>query len=298
MKKAIFSLLATTMSLGMILSPVPQNVKAAEQSKISVYQDLGERVKKMAQSAALSGSAYGHHTIRDAELTGRNIESSMTENSELLTIGENILENNLGHDATLPTSGYEHFFEDKTSTTNTTGWTFGYNFSATLSVLMASATHNFSVDYNMTTARTEEKTQRRTFTLPSQPVPVPAGKTYKVEYKFEKVSISGRNQLNANLYGDVTYYYNNQPLSPQLLYSALGRAADTQGFERIIRDTVSGNDRFGIRATGIGLFKTEFGTRLFASITDITNPRSPVKIETKTIPVEFKTISENTRVVE
>nr|WP_236870956.1 ETX/MTX2 family pore-forming toxin [Brevibacillus laterosporus] len=135
-----------------------------------------------------------------------------------------------------------------------------------------------------------------TITVPEQNIFVPAGKTYRVNYVFEKLTISGRNELNADLYGDAIYYYNNQPMSPQLLYSALNFATDKQGFERVTRDTVEGNDRFGIRAKGIGQFKTEYGTELYIEVIDITNSRNPVKVETRSVPVEFKTISVDTRV--
>ncbi|MGG4266705.1 ETX/MTX2 family pore-forming toxin [Peribacillus simplex] len=281
-----------------ILGAEPANVKAAEHSKSSAYQNLDDRVRKMLESATWGGMEYRNHNIKDAELNGSNIESSMIQNSQLLTVGENILENTLGHEITLPTSGYEHEFTEKTSTTNTTGWTFGYNYNASLSVMMVSASHSFSVDYNMSTSNTTEKTQTRKFIVPSQQIPVPAGKTYKVEYTFEKITVSGKNNLNANLYGDVTYYFNNQPMSPSLLYSQLNFASDKQGFERVIRDTVEGNDRFGIKATGIGQFSTEFGTRLYAKITDITDSRNPVTVETKAMPVKFETISVDTKVVE
>ncbi|MGE7623890.1 ETX/MTX2 family pore-forming toxin [Viridibacillus sp. NPDC096237] len=298
MKKLSSLLLVSTMSMGLIFGAAPVNAKAAEHSKNSVYQDLDERVKKMSISAAHPGTEYRYHTIKDAVLNGSNIESSVIENSQLLTVGENILENTLGHDVTLPTSGYEHEFKETTSTTNTTGWTFGYNYNATLSVMMLTASHSFSVDYNMSTSNTTEKSQTRKFTVPSQGIPVPAGKKYKVEYKFEKITVSGENKINADLFGDATSYFNNQPMSPQLLYSALSFASDKQGFEPVIRDNAVGNDRFGIRATGIGQFSTEFGTRLYAKISDITDSRKPVTIETKTIPVEFETISVDTRVVE
>ncbi|MBK3493962.1 ETX/MTX2 family pore-forming toxin [Viridibacillus sp. YIM B01967] len=297
MKKLSSLLLVSTMSMGLIFGAVPVNAKATEQSKNSVYQDLDERVKKMSISAALPGTEYRYHTIKDAVLNGSNIESSVIENSQLLTVGENILENTLGHDVTLPTSGYEHEFKEMTSTTNTTGWTFGYNYNASLSVMMLTASHSFSVDYNMSTSNTIEKSQTRKFTIPSQEVPVPAGKKYKVEYKFEKITVSGKNKINADLFGDTTSYFNNQPMSPRLLYSALIFASDNQGFEQVIRDNAVGNDRFGIRATGIGQFSTEFGTRLYAKISDITDSKKPVTIETKTIPVKFETISVDTRVV-
>ncbi|MEE3809570.1 MULTISPECIES: ETX/MTX2 family pore-forming toxin [Lysinibacillus] len=279
---------------------VSSNIKAAEQSqnKNSAYQDIDERVKKMLISAAFDGTEYRYHHIKDTELNGNIIEGSMIENAQILTIGENILENNLGHEVTLFTSGYEHEFKEMTSTTNTSGWTFGYNYNATLSVMMVSASQSFSVDYNMSTSNTTEKSQVRKFTVPPQGFPVPAGKKYKVEYVFEKITISGRNRLNADLYGDATYYYNNLPMSPQLLYSAMNFASDTQGFERVIRDNAEGNDRFGIRATGEGRFSTEFGTRLYAKITDITDSKKPVTIETKKIPVNFETLSVATKIIE
>ncbi|MEB4819159.1 hypothetical protein QAC07_25495, partial [Bacillus thuringiensis] len=126
---------------------------------------------------------------------------------------------------------------------------------------------------------------------------LPAGKKYKVEYVFEKVKVSGKNKIDASLFGDVTYYYNNQPMSPQLLYSVQGLATDKQGFEQVIRDSAVGNDRFGIKTTGIGQFNTEFGTHLTRTLTDITDSRNPVKLETKNVPVEFKTLSIETRVI-
>ncbi|EOP91367.1 hypothetical protein IGM_02013 [Bacillus cereus HuB4-4] len=282
---------------------LPNNVKLAEQSKTSAYQNLDERLTAMLKSSAdtKSGQQYGHHTIRATELHGSNIENSIIENSQLLTVGEDTFENTLGHEITYRTTGYEHEFTETTSTTNTSGWTFGYNYNASLSVMGATASHQFSVDYNMSTSNTTEKSQTRKFTVPSQEIPVPAGKKYKVEYRFEKLTISGKSRINADLFGDITYMWNNKPLSGTLLHSALNKATDKQGFEPVIRDTSltpEWNDKFGVRATGIGEFRTEFGTRLTAKLTDVTDPRNPVLVETKAVPVKFKTISENTKVVE
>ncbi|MED2040100.1 ETX/MTX2 family pore-forming toxin [Bacillus wiedmannii] len=295
MKKLMFSLVATTMSMGLIFGSAP--AKADVSSRNSAYQDIDERVKKMAQSAAWGGQEYRSHNIKDIELKGNLIDGSMVENSQVLTVSSDILENNLGHTVNMPSTGYEHEFEETTSTTNTSGWTFGYNYNASFSVLMVSASQSFSVEYNMSTSDTHETKEKRKFTVPSIEVPVPAGKKYKVEYVFEKVKVSGKNKIDANLYGDVTYYYNNQPMSPQLLYSVQGLAADKQGFEQVIRDSAVGNDRFGIKTTGIGQFSTEFGTRLTRTLTDITDSRNPVKLETKNVPVEFKTLSTDTRVI-
>ncbi|WP_223840605.1 ETX/MTX2 family pore-forming toxin [Bacillus cereus] len=280
---------------------IPNNVKFTEQSKNSAYQNLDERLTTMLKSAASWYGPYGHHTIRATELTGSNIENSIIENSQLLTVGEDTFENTLGHEITYRTTGYEHEFQETTSTTNTSGWTFGYNYNASLSVMGATASHQFSVDYNMSTSNTIEKSQKRKFTVPSQEIPIPSGKKYKVEYRFEKLTISGSSRINADLFGDVTYMWNNQPLSPNLLYSALNKATNKQGFEQVIRDTSltpEWNDKFGVRATGIGAFRTEFGTRLIARISDVTDTKNPVTVQTKTIPVKFETISENIKVIE
>ncbi|MEI4790277.1 ETX/MTX2 family pore-forming toxin [Bacillus sp. FJAT-53060] len=298
MKKLTLVTLATFIIMGLTFGAVPAEVKASEQGKNNVYQDLDERVKTMLISAAATGTVYGHHNIIHAELNGGDIEGNLIENSETLTVSTNTLENNFDHEIQLPTSGYEHEFTEETTTTNTTGWTFGYNGNAGFNIGMVSGGHSFSVDYNMSTANSVTNKETRTFSVPSVLIPVPAGKKYLVEYRFEKQTVSGRNRINADLFGDAIYYHNNLPLSPQLLYSALRFATDTQGFTQVIRDSGVGNDRFGIRSTGVGQFRTEFGTSLYIRTTDITNSQKPVLIETKTLPVKIETISEDTKVVE
>ncbi|GED66114.1 ETX/MTX2 family pore-forming toxin [Lysinibacillus fusiformis] len=298
MKKLTLATLATFMIVGLIFGAVPAEVKASEHGKNNVYQDLDERVKRMLISAAAPGTEYRYHNIIHAELNGGDVEGTLIENSETLTVSRNTLENNFDHEIELPTSGYEHEFTETTSTTNSTGWTFGYNYNVEISIPMVSGGHSFSVDYNMSTANTVEKSETRRFSVPSVLIPVPAGRKYLVEYRFEKQTVSGRNRINADLFGDAVYYFNNQPMSPQLLYSALRFATDTQGFEQVIRDSAVGNDRFGIRGTGVGQFRTEFGTSLYIRTTDITNSQEPVIIETITIPVKIETISEKTKVVE
>lgn len=55
MRKLMFSLVATTMSMGLIFGSTP--AKADVSSRNSAYQDIDERVKKMAQSAAWGGKS-------------------------------------------------------------------------------------------------------------------------------------------------------------------------------------------------------------------------------------------------
>ncbi|MEI4790278.1 ETX/MTX2 family pore-forming toxin [Bacillus sp. FJAT-53060] len=295
MKKLTLATLATFMIVGLTFGAVPAEVKASEQGKNTAYQDLDEKVKTMLKSAAAANSTvYSHHNIIDTEISG-DVEGSLIENSETLTVSSNTLENNFDHEIQLPTSGYEHEFTEETTTTNTTGWTFGYNGNAGFNIGMVSGGHSFSVDYNMSTANSVKKSEVRKFSVPSVLIPVPAGKKYLVEYRFEKQTVSGKNKIHADLFGDATFLYNGQPF-PQPLNGALNWATDKQGFERVVRNY--GTVKMGIRNTGVGQFRTEFGTSLYIRTTDITNPQKPVLIGTKTLPVKTETISVNTKVVE
>ncbi|MED1785027.1 ETX/MTX2 family pore-forming toxin [Brevibacillus fortis] len=301
MKKWMCLLLASAVCVVPSVVAPPANVMAAEQSKSGAVQDIDERIIKMIKSddGPLGwGQYYTDHKIDDFVLRGSNIQSSNIENTEILTVHDSLLTNKLPSTQTMTSAAYEHAFTETTSTTNTTGWTFGYAYNASATVWVVSASHNFSVDYNMSTANTTEKSVQRTLIAPPQNVVVPPYKTYKVNYVFEKMTISGKNNIEADLFGRV--FYRNVPDLSYSLGQTWAWAKDKQGFERVNRELNYPYDhwlRNGIRTQGVGEFKTEFGTRLTVVFEDVTDPRNPVVVEKREVPVKFKTISENVREV-
>ncbi|QOS97995.1 ETX/MTX2 family pore-forming toxin [Brevibacterium sp. JNUCC-42] len=299
MKKCMSLMLASTLTIGAIYGTAPANVMAAEHNKSSAVKDINDTIVKMIKSDQGWGQFYEKHTLNDFDVKASNILSSIIEDTEVLKVHDSYLTNNTPLEQTMSSAAYEHEFTETTSTTNTTGWTFGYEYNVGASIWVVSASHTFKVDYNMSTDKTTETSVSRKLIAPSQNIIVPAGKTYKLNYVFEKVTISGKNNIIADVYGKV--YYRNVPGLAHSLGQTWAWASDKQGLKLVYRDGQQNPDpalNSGVEVEGIGEFRTDFGTKLYVEVEDITNPNKPVLVETREIPVEFKSISEDTRVVE
>ncbi|WP_421546672.1 ETX/MTX2 family pore-forming toxin [Pseudomonas sp. QD4] len=156
---------------------------------------------------------YTGHRVNEYNLSGENIATSIVGSEEILTTSFNDLKNSLPHEVSLPVPGFNYTETSETSTTNSAGWTFSYGIESSVSVdvLFASAslTHNFSVEYNMSTEETVTRTTQRSWTIEPFSVPVPAHRTYRINYMLQRVAVSGRNRVSAELIGIANYRNKN-----------------------------------------------------------------------------------------
>ncbi|MDK8182591.1 ETX/MTX2 family pore-forming toxin [Paenibacillus sp. UMB4589-SE434] len=282
MKKLLSLLLVSTMSVVLLAGMASPTVKAEEQRNNAVVS-ISNKIDTMLKSDPSWGNYFVKHTVEESILQGSNIEGTTVSNVETLTVGDSFLTNHTAQEQTLTSSSFEYEFLETTSTTNTTGWTFGYEYNASLSVLVATASHTFRVDYNMSTSQTKEKSITRTLIVPPQNVIVPAGKTYRVNYVFDKLKVSGRNTLLADIFG--LSFYSIFWDSPESIGIALNYASDKQGLIRVEREDrpIFDKLRYGVRAEGEGRFSTEYGTRLYVTVDDVTNPSKPIPVETRIV---------------
>ncbi|WP_051287347.1 ETX/MTX2 family pore-forming toxin [Paenibacillus taiwanensis] len=282
MKKIMSLLLVFIMSAATVANISTPTVEAVEQ-KNSAIVSISNKIDTMLKSDPSWGDYFVKHTVEEAILHGSNIEGTTISNVETLTVGDTFLTNQTSQEQTLTSSSFEYEFLETTSTTNTTGWTFGYEYNASLSVLVATASHTFRVDYDMSTSQTKEKSITRTLIVPPQNVNVPAGKTYRVNYVFDKLIVSGRNSLLADIFG--LSFYSIFWDYPESIGIAINYASDKQGLIHVEREDrpIFDKLRHGVRAEGEGRFITEYGTRLYVTVDDVTNPNKPTLVETRIV---------------
>jgi Clostridium epsilon toxin ETX/Bacillus mosquitocidal toxin MTX2 len=246
-------------------------------------ETLDERLTRMLKNTdrpaegVNRGSKYLSHNVTQYVMKGEGIASSVKAVDDYLTIDSSTLKNSLDHTVELPVKGFSYTHTDRTSTTNRTGWTFNYQYEATASfnVLFASGgvTHTLGLQYDMSNEKTHEETITKVWSVDPFMVPVPAGKTYKIDYVFTKITVSGNSRLDAELFGT----YNYQTLQPVTYQEVdLGAATDIldpskrEGFVTVYGPAPHYTSR-GVKQTGTSPFSSVKGVDFFVEIRDVTN---------------------------
>lgn len=251
-------------------------------TQVIAIETLDERLTRMLKNTdhpagvINQGSKYLSHNVTRHIIKGEGIDSSIKAVEDYLTVDSSTLKNSLDHTVELPVKGFSYTHTDKTSTTNRTGWTFNYQYeaSAKFNVLFASGgvTHTLGLEYNMSNEKTREETISKTWNVNPFMVPVPAGKTYRVDYVFTKISVSGNSRLDAELFGKFQY----QSLRPVSYYEAvLGAATDTldpskrEGFVTVYGPAP--HYERGVKQSGTSPFSSVKGVDFYVEIRDVTN---------------------------
>ncbi|AHG22641.1 hypothetical protein Z042_03835 [Chania multitudinisentens RB-25] len=223
------------------------------------------------------GSEYLEHTVSKHDIKGESIQDTIKVTEDILTISSSTLENSLNNDIELPAQGYEYTHSDTISTTNRTGWVFNYGFQANVNfnLLFASGgvTHTLGIEYSMSTDEKHEETITRKWKIDSFNVKIPAGKKYKIDYIFTKVSVSGNSKLEAELFGSINYKTVKPPV--QFYSLDLGSATEVlepskrEGFETLYAPA-SQYGR-GVKQVGVSPFSAVKGIDFFIHIYDVTD---------------------------
>ncbi|WP_404937035.1 ETX/MTX2 family pore-forming toxin [Pseudomonas sp. JDS08PS003] len=249
---------------------------------------------------------YLGHRVDDAKLSGQSIPASVAGSVEILTVTQNIMSNDLSHEISLPVPGFSYVETSETSTTNSSGWVFTYGVETTASVdvLFASGgiTHNFSVEYNMSTQNTVTRTTQRSWTVDPFSISVPANRRYRVDYIMERVIASGRSTVRAELYGTANYRARTNHVRHDSPLGSIARVMSNWGenpsqSEGFLDGGWPLNPAINSAETR---FVTNHGLRFDVRIFDITNIRNleekGVLIEESHFPARFEIIHDNVAV--
>ncbi|MFK3844007.1 MULTISPECIES: ETX/MTX2 family pore-forming toxin [Serratia] len=222
------------------------------------------------------GSVYVSHEVKKYTLNGEGIENSIKTHSEFIDVGSSTLKNSLNVEVDLPVQGFQYVESSTTSTKNTTGWTFNYEYTAILScnILFASGgvTHKLGLEYAMSHEEVKEVTVSKTWTVAPFSVKVPANKTYRVDFVFEKVHVSGNTKIDADLFGIYFYKSIQPPVANSVQLGAITDTIDPEKREGFV--TTYGpapHYERGVKQVGTSPFSGVQGLDMTVEIKDITD---------------------------
>ncbi|MGG4440475.1 ETX/MTX2 family pore-forming toxin [Brevibacillus fortis] len=291
--KSILALTAiATLGTG-LASSFPNVVSAAQietRSQEAAVQDVYVNIDTMLATIPSGipglGSKGWHRTDlvygNQYSLSGVNIQENNVTNVEPLFLGRNTFTNTTDQDQTYNTSTFEQAVTTETSTSVQAGFTSSTTVSGKVGIpFVAEGEVSETLEFNVSDTTTNTKSKTNTIAAPSQPVIVPAHKTYRTEVYFEKKKTSG----NVELYADVLTGAQD-PFTREVLPvgSALDKAKNKNGL------TKSPNDPNQVRSKGKGKFAVEYGTNLIVKTYDVTSgarsTNSGTLVDTKVIPLK------------
>lgn len=209
-------------------------------------------------------------------VSGVNIKETNVTNVVPIFLGSNTFINNTSLDQTYNTSEFSESITKTKSTTTTHGFSSSTSVGGKVKIpFVAEGEVSETLEYNFSNANEQSTSETVTLTAPSQPVIVPANKTYKAEVYFEKKKTSGEVTLFGDLLQWVRRNFNYSFLSD--FYKV---TPDKVGF------TVSPDDEQKLRKVGSGKFSIEYGTNLIVKTYDTSKPNSKKLVKTETYHID------------
>ncbi|MCC2364654.1 epsilon-toxin family protein [Bacillus cereus] len=286
--------MSTIVSLGTGLAITSPNVANAAQietrSQETAIQDVYKNIDNMLAAIPLRPGMQGFPWKRTTllfgdhyALSGINITESNVTDVVPLFLGTNTFVNSTNQDQTYNTSAFRQEITKETSTEVQTGFTSSTTATGKVGIpFVADGEISETLEFNVSNTNTNTQSETNEITAPSQPVVVPANKTYKTEVYFEKKKTSG----NVELYADVLTgaISNGELLS---IGDSLDFTKNTYGLTKFP------NDPDQVRSKGSGKFTIEYGTNLIVKTYDITSGARSIRsidsgtlVDTKVIPLK------------
>lgn len=203
---------------------------------------------------------------------------------ETLAAHEAILENLSGVDQTLHTASFEYSQNNAvtTKTSHTTG--FDVTSSAEMSFPLASGSLSMTVKYEFNHTNEVSTSVTHTWTVPSQPILVPSGRKYSVNWVLNQGIATGTVQLQSNVQGFIPYRINGiHPVGTAFREDdRLSNELSNQGISFPIFHPRSEwniiNDSMVSRDVAPSTYRAQYGTQLIMTVNDVTEPRNPVTV--------------------
>lgn len=208
------------------------------------------------------------------------------------------LRNTTGPTQTLSTASFDYTNEDSVTTTNTHSAGISETSTATMKFPFISGSQSLTAkyDYGHSSSVTTKTTQK--WSVPSQHITVPAGKTYKVNWTLETGKATGTTNLDVKVSGSIPYKFgaNN--------YMPIGQAINEQN--EIERDQsrvifswapihswsdYNKDKNTVIKNAGTADYTAEYGTQLNMEVLDVTIDSKPIKISSRNMNITPRTIN-------
>jgi hypothetical protein len=257
---------------------------AASANEIDVKDELRNVAKDYGKTYHhLSGSAFnlnweirnGSYYLANLPAYSENwasLEKVEMKQSKYLAAGTKTLDNSTEKDQPMTTDSISKEYANSLSTATTHGVKLGYSATATMSFPFVSGSMTASAEYNFSTTSTDTKSEKITYTSPSQTFTVPAHTTYIVEQSLEIGKATGTISLNSRISPDFRVCYGRVETSNSIQYPTIKagealRQLRTRNASAVPNLTLE--DDNSLVAKGTGTFEAEYGTNFKVRVYEV-----------------------------
>ncbi|WP_170959395.1 ETX/MTX2 family pore-forming toxin [Bacillus thuringiensis] len=205
--------------------------------------------------------------VKNAESYGFEIKNSKPQGT--MFIGESVLKNDTNETQTIHSDSFTKTITDSVTLSVTTGITTGIDISIGGKIFGMGV--ETSMSFEVSTSTTNEQTSEESvaYTVPSQPVVVPAKKTYYVHTSLQRSQLEGSIRLRADLSGPFSVYMKmngtEMPLGSHSLYDFI---KEHQSLHPLPSGISLNHNNKSVHFEGIAEYIFGTGTKFYVTITD------------------------------
>ncbi|MTD40230.1 hypothetical protein GIX45_16740 [Erwinia sp. CPCC 100877] len=281
LKKVVVSLGIIGIVLGSSIPAYAASTKEIDVKKELevVAKDYGKTFHQLPESAfslnwtTRNGSYYLDNLAAYSE-NWATLDKVEMGQSKYLTAGSKTLDNSTSKEQPLTTDSIALEYANSLSTATTHGVKLGYSATATMTFPFVSGSMTTSAEYNFSTTSTGTKSEKITYTSPSQTFNVPANTTYIVEQSLEIGKATGTILLNNRISPDFRECYGRVVTTDTIDYPTI-KAGEALRQLRTRNASAAPNlileDNNAIVAQGTGTFEAEYGTNFKVKVYEVQN---------------------------
>ncbi|MCT3091803.1 hypothetical protein EFN92_03805 [Lactococcus lactis] len=311
MNKKILNMLSITMACGVVSISTTGEVHAQDKGNVSplITNELNNLSRVLSNNKLPYGSpdALPFEWNSNPSIPTLKISQELipTVNNDMKIVDGNMLaahtatlKNSTGPTQTLSTASFDYTSEDSVTTTNTHSAGISETSEATMKFPFVSGTQSVTAkyDYGHSSSVTTKTTKK--WSVPSQSITLPAGKTYKVNWTLETGKATGTTNLDVKVSGSIPYKFGSNN------YMAIGQAINEQN--EIERDQSRGifswapihswsdynkDKNTAIKNAGTADYSAEYGTQLNMEVLDVTNGNNSIKISSRNMNITPRIIN-------
>ncbi|MDA9472438.1 ETX/MTX2 family pore-forming toxin [Enterococcus sp. 5H] len=266
--------------------------------RIQFRNELIDLSNNLNQNAFLNGDIgatevfpFPNTTIADIRHSpfARVNDDMVLQNGNTLAAHNALLTNMTDIDLVMSTASFTYTQSDRVTTTTTHATGVSMTTNAEMNFPFINGGMSMTVGYDFSHTNSVESTVEKVWAVPSQTIPVPAGRSFNVSWVLETGVATGTTNLTSSVSALVPYKRlgSNGPLLPMetgaavFEYDRLIAALPGTQFRWSHRDNWEPfNDETALRKWGTARYRAQFGTKLRMLVTDANSPRSsPVVIQ-------------------
>ncbi|QFQ28985.1 sulfurtransferase (plasmid) [Bacillus thuringiensis] len=190
-------------------------------------------------------------------------------------VGHATLNNDLDEKIDLKTDSFSRTLTDSVTTSTTHGFKIGEKTSGKISFPIGEMSQELSLEYNFSTTDSQTNTDSRTYTIPSQTIPVKPHSSVEVIVMLKRSKATGNVNLLTKMSGRVVswnhcyYPLPGEKYGPAYVHSGslASMVKYAKNFEKISNLSVNLDDT--INLIGKGTYEAEFGTEYSVTVRPI-----------------------------